>query len=346
MSEPDSSGPLGLKYPYTAPFLAAILLLAFALLFDLTPLGRYLPEPALVRGAAGLGTVVLLLLTLRLHAPPKGPKAGRDKAGPPALTPAPPAQTGEPLEKRLLSDLVHELRSPLTAIQGFTELLATRPLSETTRQEWLQTLHQEAQQMSALLEQTLDIVRLREGRLQLHLRTVKPQDWLAEVFARYRNTVPSITLQLDSAADAPPIQIDAGRLEQAVQTLLESATSSMPSDTTVILRYLPHCPAPHTGHQTPEDRCPGGPTLLITAAGLKTEAVDTDLVVAAGQHPYRPENAQSALAGLRFTIVREIVALHGGIVWAQGHDLEGTGGGGYLGITFPPELSGRAQSTG
>lgn len=83
----------------------------------------------------------------------------------------------------LIATVSHEIRSPLTTIKGFTKTLLDRwdRLDDGTKLEMLAAINADADRVTRILSELLDVSRLEAGRLALHLRPVNACDVAEEV---------------------------------------------------------------------------------------------------------------------------------------------------------------------
>lgn len=124
----------------------------------------------------------------------------------------------------LVATLAHELRSPLTGVKGFVHTLLNRwdRLTDDQRRLMLTTAGADADRLSRLITELLDVARIDTGRLQLHRR---PTD-LALKVQRVRDSVAHSTstpIELEVAPDLPLIDADPDKVVQVVTNLVENA---------------------------------------------------------------------------------------------------------------------------
>jgi len=72
------------------------------------------------------------------------------------------------LKDRFIATVSHELRTPLTALRGFTTMLRTERLDDEERNEFLEIMQGQTEELSALIEDLITFSRVAAGRLQLH----------------------------------------------------------------------------------------------------------------------------------------------------------------------------------
>ena len=131
-----------------------------------------------------------------------------------------------------LANMTHDLRIPLHAILGFSEMVArTGPDQAQRRQELLGTILRNGRQLLTLINDILDLSRLERGRMQLHEQTTDLHILLRDCTASF---VPSaiekglaLNLELDAALPAL-VRVDRQRLTQILVNLLGNAIKFTP----------------------------------------------------------------------------------------------------------------------
>jgi signal transduction histidine kinase len=177
----------------------------------------------------------------------------------------------------------------------------------------LATIDDAADRLAALVDDLLDVSRIRTGHLPLRLATVDLVATLREVTDRYRDHVGdqhSLAIELP---DGPiNVEVDVDRLEQVVTNLLSNAVKYSPSGGVVQLTLV--------GGD-------GGVLVQVTDSGI---GLPTDSLEAIFQPFGRAPNATRRSLpgmGLGLYICRTLVERHGGRIWA-------TSGGENAGTTF------------
>ena len=232
---------------------------------------------------------------------------------------------GENLRNALLAAVSHDLRTPLAAISGAASSLALSDdrLDPASRRELILTIHEEAERMSRLANNLLDM-----GRLQAR-EVVLRREWqhLEEVFGA---ALGQLELQLKDrevllrlAEDLPLVPIDDVLVERVLVNLLENAS-----------RYTP----------------PGSPIEIVASAGageVMVEVLDRGPGLSEGEETsifekfFRGERGHSRHGiGLGLAVARTIVEAHGGRIWAQNRP----GGGAAFRFTLP--LTGKPPEAG
>lgn len=133
----------------------------------------------------------------------------------------------------------HDLRSPLTVVQGFSSMMLNEPdMPEEERAEFLALILQSAKDMIDLINNLLNISEIESGKLQLNPVDVHLPDYLARVVVLNRHLAEQkdIALDLDLAPDLPLMVFDAERVQQVFNNLLSNAFKFSHPGTHVTIR--------------------------------------------------------------------------------------------------------------
>ncbi len=127
---------------------------------------------------------------------------------------------------QFLANISHELRTPLHAILGYAELVRERPLADPGRQEALATIARSGRHLLDLINDLLDLSRIRSGRLELHLSPAPLSALIEEIAAMVRVDAERKGLEfvLEASGDLPEqVNADGKRLRQILLNLLGNA---------------------------------------------------------------------------------------------------------------------------
>jgi signal transduction histidine kinase len=213
------------------------------------------------------------------------------------------AEQANQLKDQFLAVLSHELRSPLSAILGWAQILKTGRADAATQQKAIETITRNANLQSRIISDILDVSSIIAGKLSLQMGAV---DLPAVIHAALDTLRPaakakSITVSVRGAADATPVPGDATRLQQAVWNVLSNAIDF----------------APQGGHvDVVIDRSPGLAKITVTDDGPGIRADFLPFIF----DRFRQADSSSTRAhhglGLGLAIVRHLMELHGGRVTA------------------------------
>lgn len=312
--------------PYVAP--AAELFLGggdrTAVRFDMSPANK-----AKVVGAAGLVLAVtvavtavvatrlvrpLRALTAAAQQPPelhvRVPVTTRDETGILAAAFNDLTERRERLEaqrKAMVSDIAHELRSPLTNIRGWLEV--TRDGVVAPAPELLASLHEEALVLQRVIDDLQDLAAADAGTLRLHREPVAAGELLGQVAAAHRVAADTAGVTLRTRSDGELwLDADPVRMRQALGNLVSNALRHTPADGTVTLSA----------------RADGDDVVLdVTDTGSGIAPEDLPHVFDRFWRAEKSRSRRTGGSGLGLPIVRHLMAAHGGT--AEATSEPGTG---------------------
>ena len=208
----------------------------------------------------------------------------------------------ERLKDEMISAVSHEMRTPLTAILGFTELLLAGGVEAADEKSHLATISREAERLNRLVNNFIDLQRMRTGRQVYSFKDIAVHPLLAEVIGQYVGVSPSHRLTLDCPQDLPAVRGDWGRLREVVINLVSNAVKYSPKGGTVAVggRF-------------------DGENVIISVRD-EGIGISPELQGMIFERFYRVDNTDRRPfggAGLGLAVVWEIVTAHGGRVWVE-----------------------------
>ena len=131
----------------------------------------------------------------------------------------------EPSGAEVVSTVSHELRSPLTSVKGYTSLLLNRweRITDEQKQMMLQQVHHDADRVTRLITELLDISRLETGRLVLRRQLVDLPQLAATVVEKLQVQYPDLDCTRAFPDDFPRVYADPDKVEQVLTNLVENA---------------------------------------------------------------------------------------------------------------------------
>ena len=198
----------------------------------------------------------------------------------------------------LVSTVSHELRSPLTSVKGFTKTLLAKwdRFSDEQKRQMLETVNEDADRVTRLLGELLDVSRIDAGRLQLARRMVELPSVVSKVLEGFR--VRSDRDYIDEFdADLPAVYADPDKLAQVLNNLVENATNYGRGTVTVTATT-------------------DGSHLRCTVSDVGGEIHASNLSSIFTKF-YRRPGERHAGTGLGLYISKGIIEAHGGKIWAE-----------------------------
>lgn len=149
------------------------------------------------------------------------------------------AVTSERFRVDLIANVSHDLRTPLTAILGYSELLGTQPLTPTGREQ-LDRLSQKAGYMQELVESLFDLTKVSSGIVEPRWEVIDLVRLLEQTIGFYDDALKKAGLVVKRAylEDHVPIISDGGRLHQIFANLLGNAIKYALPGTRIYLTVL------------------------------------------------------------------------------------------------------------
>ena len=126
----------------------------------------------------------------------------------------------------LVSTVAHELRAPLTSVKGFTATLLAKwsRFSDDQKRVMLETVNADADRVTRLITELLDVSRLESGRMEVRRQLVDVPERARKIIAgRVASGEPEDRFRLDAAHDLPETWLDADKIDQILSNLVENA---------------------------------------------------------------------------------------------------------------------------
>lgn len=272
--------------------------------------------------AAALGTLLVWLLSRRTLSPLQSLGAAARRLGRGDLSQR--AETTGPTEIRelahsfnimaegleeaerqrrnLTADVAHELRTPLSNIQGYLEAIRDGLIDPSP--ETIDTIHGQALHLSRLVEDLRVLAQVEAGALQLQISPTRVEELLQSSVeaVRPRADAKGINLSLGIDASLPTLDLDATRISQVIGNLLENAITHTPEGGGVAV-------SAHTAGDTIEV------AVSDTGSGISSEDLPRIF-----DRFYRTDPSRDRItggAGLGLTIARRLAEAHGGTIGAE-----------------------------
>ncbi|MEA3021008.1 MAG: hypothetical protein QOI47_2532 [Actinomycetota bacterium] len=223
------------------------------------------------------------------------------------LRPVRPRGRHVPSGIEIVSTVSHELRSPLTSVKGYTSLLLNRwdRLADDQKRMMLTQVHHDADRVTRLVTELLDISRLETGRLHLRRQLVDLVALATSVVDKLAIEYEGMACALDFSPDFPKVYADPDKVEQVFTNLVENAAKyASPEDVRVVGRV--------------DD---GFVSVAVHDRGEGIPAADLPRVFTKF---FRRDHGKPTGSGLGLWISRGLVEAHGGRLTAESKEGEGS----------------------
>jgi signal transduction histidine kinase len=216
----------------------------------------------------------------------------------------------------------HEFRTPLTSIRGYSELIAGPITDPAEIAEFAGIIHQETSRLARLIDDMLLLDQMASRRVRFNVTETDLNGVAREVAARLGPGAPNHDLVLHLHPELPPVPADRDRLAQAATHLVANAIKYSPGGGEVAIR-------------TERDRKRAILSVSDRGVGIPAEALERifDRFQRLDSEPNRAHGGR----GLGLALVREIVRMHGGKVWAE--SVEGSGSTFKLALPLHPVVA-------
>jgi two-component system, OmpR family, phosphate regulon sensor histidine kinase PhoR len=214
-------------------------------------------------------------------------------------------------QRDVMALVTHELKTPLTAIQGMSELLSQFEMDAARRREMHLIINDEAKRLARMIDEYLDLTRLESGARQLRLAPLRIEQLMERALLLLDPVAERAGVEIvrNLSPDLPPILGDSDLIGRAVTNLVDNAVKFSPINSTVTVNARSE-----------------GTAVLI-------EVIDQGCGVAPEFLPHifekfyrvpRAANADVPGAGLGLSLVREVAELHNGMATVKSQPGKGS----------------------
>jgi signal transduction histidine kinase len=209
-------------------------------------------------------------------------------------------------KNEFVSIVAHELRTPMTSIKGYTDLILQGAMGEVTdgQRHFLEIVRSNIERLSDLISDLLDISRIEAGRIHLNPEAIQISELVHEVCEAMTGTIHErgLTLEIDIAPTIPMVRADRNRVIQILVNLLSNAYRYTPSGGRITI----------SAHVTDK-----AVQVQVADTGIGITLEDQERVF---EPFYRADDemvTKQPGTGLGLSIVRSLVEMHGGKLQLQ-----------------------------
>jgi two-component system CheB/CheR fusion protein len=228
-----------------------------------------------------------------------------------------------------LAMLSHELRNPLGAVLNAAYLMEREGMDSAARRDALEVIVRQAQQMARLLDDLLDVSRITQNKIEIHRELLDLRTTATEAVQAVRPTLDARRQTLIVKIEPSPLVVmgDAARLQQIQVNLLHNSIKYTPPEGTIWLNIY---------------RQDGEIVVRVrdTGEGIPPHMLESifDLFV----QNHKTLDRSDGGMGVGLTLVRTLVAMHGGTVTARS---EGAGRGSEFVVRLPLAIAQEPATT-
>jgi len=216
----------------------------------------------------------------------------------------------ETVRRDFISNISHELRTPLASLKALTETLQDGALSDPeAAPRFIGRIVTEVDALTQMAQELLDLSRIESGQIELERKPVEPKKLLTSAADRMRMQIEraGLGLKLECVSDLPKVYADAPRIEQVLVNLIHNAVKFTP---------------------------PGGDVTLLGEAGEGAvrfavrdsgEGIPAEDLSRVFERFYRVDKSRAGGGtGLGLSISRHLIESHGGEIWVESIEGEGS----------------------
>lgn len=213
------------------------------------------------------------------------------------------AEAATRAKDEFLAAVSHDLRSPLSAVLGWTDILLRKQLDRPDSIRALQAIERNARKQLQLIEDLLDVSRISAGQFRLYVHSIDLSNVIGEAIDVVRPAIEAKGLRLQTHVDknAPSVSGDERRLQQVIWNLLSNAVKFTPESGLIEVRLE---------HNSTHARI----IVRDTGKGIAAEFLPHVFERFRQGDTARTEKHDGL--GLGLSIARHLIELHGGTIEA------------------------------
>ena len=208
----------------------------------------------------------------------------------------------ERMKDDMISAVSHEMRTPLTAMLGYTSFLLENVVDQTQLREFLSTIHKETERLNELINNFLDLQRMKAQQVIFCFKALAVQPLLAKAAALFAGVSKIHRLTVEVPSGLQQVFIDEVHMHNVLNNLLSNALKYSPKGGEVIL-----------GARQDDDTV----TMWVRDEGIGIAPEILDRVFDKFYRVDSGDRRASRGTGLGLALAREIVNAHGGRIWVE-----------------------------
>lgn len=208
-----------------------------------------------------------------------------------------------------VQSIAHEIRTPLTAIQGSSEMISGGLLPDEKRAEMAGLIFKESKRLSDIIRVFLDVERMASGSLKLETRAISLRRLADDILERARLYAARKKISIDADVPEMAIQADPDLLSFAIYNLLTNA-----------VKYSPK----HTAVRLAAGRDDAKIWITVADQGYGIPAAERHRIFERFYRVKRDQKGAEEGSGIGLALVREIVEQHGGRISVESEPGKGS----------------------
>lgn len=210
-----------------------------------------------------------------------------------------------------LADIGHELRTPITYLKGYSEIILQTTLSNREQQEYFHIIHEQSTRLQRLVQDLFELARMEQGDFSFRKERLSLEEVVTNVLSFVESSMDArgIVVEYQPPKRVPYVDGDSQRLEQLFINILENARRYTPPNGFVEVKY----------EETSQDI-----TVQIRDSGSGIPKDELPFIM---ERMYRVEKSRSQETGgtgIGLAICKKIVDMHQGDLWVESEEGQGT----------------------
>jgi two-component system phosphate regulon sensor histidine kinase PhoR len=202
-------------------------------------------------------------------------------------------------QKKFFAMVAHDVKNPLTAIMGYSEVLGMRLKSNPGELKYASHIHSAAKTLNTLISDLVDLAAIESGKLRVEIGALDLLGVISEVRSRIEIVAGQrkINFAVETPASLPPLAGDPARLGQVIQNLCTNAIQYTKEGGQVSVRV---------------EAFPEKVVVSVIDTGIGIAAADLPRIWERFFQTEEAKKMRKAGFGLGLKIAREVVQMHGG----------------------------------
>jgi len=228
----------------------------------------------------------------------------------------------ETIRRDFISNISHELRTPLASLKALTETLQDDALSDPeAAPRFIGRIATEVDALAQMAQELLDLSRIESGQIELERKPVAPNKILTSAAERMHMQAEraGLSINVECPQDLPKVSADEPRIEQVLVNLIHNAVKFTPPGRDIcLIADVAH----EASSQGETEAGEGTVRFAVRDSGV---GIPLDEVPRIFERFYRVDRSRAGGGtGLGLSISKHLVEAHGGEIWAESREGEGS----------------------